>query len=181
MKKGPMKSTAYNGGKYLAPVLAVAALVFLLLMAGCTTQPAAEPVRITLAPTVQTTVATTIVTVVPTPVEEWSGLTADRAFVEAADACYNKTPVITDLTTHLAFATCMKDTPLPSGNCAINYRYYVLKATNEDPTTAGFARETTTARLAREAYLRGEGYDGIRLEYAPCGNATLIATSFYQP
>jgi hypothetical protein len=107
-------------------------------------------------------------------------MTDDKLFAAAAEACYNNTPVITDLNTHLAFATCMKDTPLPSGNCAVNFRYYVLKSTNEDATTAGFARETTTAHSAREAFLRGEGYDGIRQEYVPCGNATLIATSFYK-
>jgi hypothetical protein len=179
MKKGPMKSTAHNAGEYLASVFTVAALVFLLLMAGCTSKPAAEPITTTPATTIQTTV-TTIMTVVPTTVEEWSSSTADRAFVDAADICYKNTPVITNLSTHLAFATCMKDTPLPSGNCALNYRYYVLKYTNEDTTTAGFARETSNARLAREAYLRGEGYDGVRQEYVPCGNSTLIRTSFYK-
>jgi hypothetical protein len=101
-------------------------------------------------------------------------------FVNAADACYNSTPVVTNISTHLEFATCMKNTPLPSGNCAQNFRYYVLKSTNEDSTTAGFARQTTTARLAHEAFLRGEGYDGVNLKYVPCGNATLITTSFYQ-
>jgi hypothetical protein len=161
------------------PVLAIAALVFLLLIAGCTSsKPVAEPVVITPAMTVQTTVTT--MTVVPTPTAEPTISTDDRLFAEAAEACFNNTPVITDLNTHLAFATCMKDTPLPSGNCAVNFRYYVLKSTNEDATTAGFARETTTARSAREAFLRGEGYDGIRQEYVPCGNATLIATSFYK-
>jgi hypothetical protein len=74
----------------------------------------------------------------------------------------------------------MKNTTLPQSNCAQNFRYYVLKSTNEDASTAGFARETTTARLARDAFLRGEGYDGIRQEYVPCGNATLITTSFYK-
>jgi len=180
MKKGPMKSTAPDAGEYLAPVFAVAALVFLLLMAGCTTKPAAEPVAATPAPTVQTTAATTLMTVVPTATEELPDTTADRIFADAAEACYTNTPVITNLSTHLAFATCMKDTPLPSGNCALNYRYYVLKSTNEDATSAGFAREMTTARLAREAFLRGEGYDGIRQEYVPCGNATLITTSLYK-
>jgi hypothetical protein len=74
----------------------------------------------------------------------------------------------------------MKDIPLPPGNCAQNYRYYVLRATNEDATTAGFAREMEVNRLAREAFRRGEGYDGVSLEYVPCGNRTLIPTSFYQ-
>jgi len=172
-----MNRTAHDAGKYIASVFAVAALVFLLLAAGCTSKPAAEPVMTAPATTVQTTVTT--MTVVPTPTALPTP-TPDEKFVVAADACYNSTPAITDLTTHLAFATCMKNTPLPTGNCAQNYRYYVLKSTNEDATTAGFARETTTARLAREAFLRGEGYDGVRLEYVPCGNATLIMTSFYQ-
>ena len=175
MKKGPMKSTA---DKYLASVFTVTALVFLLLMAGCTGKPAAEPVATTPVTTIQTTMTT--MTVVPTVIEVLPDPAADKKFVEAADACYNKTPVITNLSTKLAFATCMKDTPLPLGNCALNYRYYVLKYTNEDATTAGFARETENSRLAREAYFRGEGYDSVRLEYVPCGNATLIRTSFYQ-
>jgi hypothetical protein len=181
MKKEPMKSTAHNAGEYLASVFTVAALVFLFVMAGCTTsKPATEPV--TTPPVTATTIQTTVttMTVVPTPAEVLPDQTADKKFADAADACYNKTPVITNLTTHLAFATCMKDTPLPSGNCALNYRYYVLKHTNEDATSAGFARETEHARLARDAFLRGEGYDGVRLEYTPCGNATLIRTSFYK-
>jgi hypothetical protein len=179
MKKEPMNSMAHNAGKCLTSVLAIAALVFLFLMAGCTTsKPAATPVPTIPPTTVQTTIV--ITTVVPTPTEVLPDQTADKKFTDAADACYNKTPVITNLTTHLAFATCMKDTPLPSGNCALNYRYYVLKHTNEDATSAGFARETEHARLARDAFLRGEGYDGVRLEYTPCGNATLIRTSFYK-
>jgi hypothetical protein len=105
---------------------------------------------------------------------------ADKAFADAADLCYQATPAVTNTTEHLAFATCMKNTPLPAGNCARNYRYYVLKATNEDMNTAGFARETNTAKLAREAFLRGEGYDGVSLQYVPCGDATVIRTSFYQ-
>jgi hypothetical protein len=180
MKKGPMKSTTYNAGKTPASVFTVAALVFLLLMAGCTSKPVAEPVVSTPAITVQTTAATTMMTVVPTATDELPNTTADRIFADAAETCYQNTPVITNLTTHLAFATCMKDTPLPPGNCAQNFRYYVLKSTNEDTTTAGFAREMTTAHLAREAFLRGEGYDGIRQVYVPCGDATLIVTSFYK-
>ena len=123
------------------PVFAVAALVFLLLIAGCTTsKPVAEPVVTPPATTIQTTATT--MTVVPATTAASTTVTDDKLFTDAAEACYNSTPVITDLTTHLAFATCMKDTPLPSGNCAQNFRYYVLKSTNEDATTAGFARET---------------------------------------
>jgi hypothetical protein len=178
MKKEPMKSTAHHAGEYLAPVFTVAALVFLLLMAGCTGKPAAEPVTTPPTTTMQTTVTT--MTVVPTPTEVLPDLTADQKFADAADICYNNTPVITNLSAHMAFATCMKDTPLPSGNCALNYRYYVLKYTNEDATSAGFARETSNTRLTRDAYLRGEGFDGVRQEYVPCGNATLIRMSFYK-
>ena len=166
----------------MAAVIAVTALVFLLLAAGCITQPAAEPVVSTPTTTVQTiaTTMTTPMTVVPTPTGEATNSQDDRLFIDAAEACYNTTPVVMDLPSHLAFATCMKETPFPSSNCAQNFRYYVLKSTNEDPTTAGFARVTTTARLAREAFLRGEGYDGIRQEYAPCGDATRIVTSFHK-
>jgi hypothetical protein len=178
MKKGPMKSTAHRAVQYPASVFAIAALVFLLLLAGCTTKPAAEPVTTAPPTTVQTT-ATTMMTVVPTPTAEPTP-TDDQLFIDAAASCYNETPVITNLATHLEFATCMKNTPLPLGNCAQNWRYYVLKSTNEDSTSAGFARETTTSRLAREAFLRGEGYDNIRQEYVLCGNATKITTSFYK-
>ena len=179
MKKRSMNSTVYDAGKSPVFIFAVAALVFLLLVAGCTTStPAPAPVTNTPVTIIETTVTT--LTPVPTATGELPNTTADRLFVDAADACYNSTPVVTNVTTHLEFATCMKNTPLPSGNCAQNYRYYVLKNTNVDPTTAGFAQETKKAQLAREAYLRGEGYDGVNLKYVPCGNATLIATSFYQ-
>ncbi|MDD1681059.1 MAG: hypothetical protein LUQ35_05565 [Methanoregula sp.] len=171
-----MESKTHRAGSYRVTVFGVAALVFLLLIAGCTTQPAPVPVTTTPPTTVQTPVAT--MTAIPTPTATLPD--PDKAFTDAADICYQKTPVITNLTTHLEFATCMKDTPLPPGNCAQNFRYYVLKSTNEDASTAGFARETNTARLARQAFLRGEGYDGIRQEYVPCGNATLITTSFYK-
>ena len=97
MKKGPMKSTAHNAGGYLASVFTVAALVFLLLMAGCTSKPAAEPVTTTPVTTIQTTVTT--MTVVPTATEVLPDPTADKKFADAADACYNKTPVITNLST----------------------------------------------------------------------------------
>jgi hypothetical protein len=179
MKKDILNSPAHRTGLCFVSALTIAALVFLLLVTGCTTsKPAPEPV--TSIPV--TTIPTTITTLppVPTTTQGWDDATKDKAFTDAADACYNSTPVITNLTTHLVFATCMKNTPLPSGNCAINYRYYVLKYTNEDTTTAGFARQTKNAELAREAYLRGEGYDGINQEYVPCGNATLIKTSFYK-
>jgi len=175
-----MKKVLMNGMKpgavmYIAPVLAIAALIFLLILAGCTTQPAPAPVT-----TIPTTVPTPVPTTVVTPPTVSPDVAADKAFADAADGCYEQTPVITNLSTRLTFATCMQDIPLPPGNCAQNYRYYVLKATNEDTSTAGFARETDTNNLARAAYLRGEGYDGVALQYVPCGNATLIKTSFYK-
>jgi hypothetical protein len=178
MKKEPMESKAHRAGTYMASVFAVAALIFLLLLAGCTGKPAAEPVTTAPPATVQTPVITQ--TAVPTPTTESPDVLADRAFAKAADACYNQTPVITNLSERLTFATCMKDIPRPPGNCAQNYRYYVLKATNEDTSSAGYAREKEINHLAREAFLRGEGYDAIRQEYAPCGNATKIPTSFYK-
>jgi len=179
MKKGSMNRPAPRAGIQFVPVIAAAALILLLLAAGCATS---KPAPATVATTVPvTTIPTTIATPTPAPTttQTW-GDVQDKAFADAADACMNATPVITNLTDHLTFATCMKNTPLPSGNCAINYRYYVLKYTNEDTTTAGFARQTKNAQLARDAYLRGEGYDGVSQQYVPCGNATLIPTSFYQ-
>ena len=179
MKKRSMNSTVYDAGKSPVFIFAVAALVFLLLVAGCTTStPAPAPVTNTPVTIIETTVTT--LTPVPTATGELPNTTADRLFVDAADACYNSTPVISNLTNHLTFASCMKETPLPSGNCAINYRYYVLKYTNEDTTTAGFSRQTKNAQLARDAYLRGEGYDALHQVYVPCGNATLVPTSFYK-
>lgn len=178
MKKQPMESTPYYSGTHLVSILAIATLAILIIVAGCTTaKPAPTPVPTAPPTTVETPVITH--TPLPAPTEDPANI-ADREFAAAADACYEKTPVISNTTTHLEFATCMKNTPLPPGNCARNYRYYVLKATNEDMNTAGFARETNTARLAREAYRRGEGYDGLRQEYVPCGDATLIKSSIYQ-
>jgi len=179
MKKSILNNPAHSARIYFVSALTIAALVFLLLVAGCTTSKPA-PAAVTSVPvtTIQTTVPTP--TPVPTTPQGWDDAAKDKAFTDAADACYNSTPVISNLTNHLTFATCMKDTPLPSGNCAVNYRYYVLKFTNEDTTTAGFARQTKNAQLARDAYLRGEGYDAIHQVYVPCGNATLIPTSFYK-
>jgi hypothetical protein len=179
MKKSTLNSPAPGAGISFVSALTIAALVFLLLAAGCTTsKPAPAPVTTIPVTTIQTTVPT------PAPVATtppgWDDAMKDKAFTDAADACMNSTPVIANITTHLAFATCMKNTPLPSGNCALNYRYYVLKYTNEDTTTAGFARQTKNALLAHDAYLRGEGYDGVSQQYVPCGNATRIPTSFYQ-
>ncbi len=176
MRKESRDSNAHTAGKYIPFAFTVTVLVFVLLAAGCTTsQPAPAPATTMPVTTVQTTVATP--TVITTTTIGLNGTAVDQAFIEAADACYRKTPVITNLSTHLEFATCMKNTPLPLGNCARNFRYYALKHTNEDASSAGFAREMENLRLAREAYLRGEGYDGTRLEYVPCGDATLIKTS----
>jgi hypothetical protein len=178
MKKSTLNNPAPGAGISFVSALTVAALVFLLLAAGCTTsKPAPVPVTTIPVTTIQTTIPTP--TPLPTTTPGYDEAAKDKAFTDAADACMNSTPVIANISTHLVFATCMKNTPLPSGNCALNYRYYVLKFTNEDTTTAGFARQTKNAQLARDAYFRGEGYDGVSQKYVPCGNATLIPTSFY--
>jgi len=175
MKKVPMNWLKPGAVMNIAPVLAIAALIFLILLAGCTTsQPAPAPTSI---PTTMPTPAPTIM-IVTTPTVSPDVL-ADKAFADAADVCYNQTPVITNLSDRLVFATCMRDIPLPPGNCAQNYRYYVLKASNEDTTSAGYARETEVNNLARQAYRQGQGYDNVGLQYVPCGNATVIKTSFY--
>lgn len=179
MKKEPMTRTTPAVKKCLASVLAVAALVFLILAAGCTTgRPAPAPATTIPVTTAQVPVTAAVTTPAITPAVMTPDPDAvDKAFADAAEICYGKTPVITNITTQLEFATCMGNTPLPLGNCARNFRYYALKHTNEDSSSAGFVRETENLRLAREAFLRGEGFDGVRQEYVPCGNATLIRTS----
>ena len=150
--------------------------MFVLLAAGCTTSPPAPAPTTTMPVTTVQTMVTTP-TVIPATTIGLNETAIDKAFTDAAEACYQKTPVIANISTQLEFAACMGDTPLPLGNCARNFRYYVLKYTNEDPTTAGFAREMENFRTARAAYLRGEGFDGASQKYVPCGNATLIRTS----
>ncbi len=84
---------------------------------------------------------------------------ADKAFVDAAEACTAATPVISDVTTRLAFTTCMQNTPDPKGVCAVNYKYNILKATKDDDTSAGYSRQNKRIPLIRDAYSRNLSYN----------------------
>jgi hypothetical protein len=76
----------------------------------------------------------------------------DQKFIEAAEACYEKTPVINNVATHLAFVSCMQKTPNPTGECAKNFKHYALEFTNDDDTTSGYERETYNVHLAQQYY-----------------------------
>lgn len=169
-----------------------AALVLVLLMSGCAGKLPAPPAEssvnmpaetaavmttepafiITMEPALPVTPAqtpvwtyrappTTLVTIVP-------AADLDRAFVEAAAICFQKTPVIADITTHMAFLTCMQKTPNPAGDCARGYRDTVLRYMNEDDTTAGYSRETHNTHLARDAFNRSMTYDATSQQFVPC-------------
>jgi hypothetical protein len=167
------------------PVILSAAIVLMLVLSGCAGKLPAPPAEsapgfpVEVAPVtmpgqepVMTTAQAPAWTYRPPPPAS-ATLTlapadADKAFVDAADVCFNKTPVISDITTHIAFVTCMKSTPLPAGACARNYRSNALKYTNDDDTTSGYARETHNTHLAREAYTKGFAYDAPSQQFVPC-------------
>jgi hypothetical protein len=161
------------------PVLVSAAIVLMLIMSGCTGKLPAPPAESALDSLVATAPVTTtaqvpVMTLRAFPSPSASPLPdadADQAFVDAAEVCYNKTPVISDLATHMAFVTCMMKTPVPAGACARNYRYYALKYTNDDDTTSGFARETHNTHLAREAFSKNLAYDAPSQQFVPCSGA----------
>lgn len=152
------------------PVLALVAgaVILMVLLSGCT---ARQPVVPATVPPLVTDTEPPVITrsVVRTPAAEPVPDTSeDQRFVDAAEACYRDTPVIANLTTHLAFLTCMKNTPKPAGACAQSYRYNALKYTNDDDTTSGYARETHNTHLAREAFYRNLAYDALRQEFVVC-------------
>jgi hypothetical protein len=107
---------------------------------------------------VPTTAITTIPTSLPVPTPAPAAI-ADKAFADAAAACSATTPVISDATTQLAFTTCMQNTPDPKGLCAVNYKDNILKATKDDATSAGYARENKRIPLVRDAYSSNMSYN----------------------
>jgi len=165
--------------KLAVPFLVSAAIVLMLVMSGCAGKLPAPPAESALDSLVATVPVTTraqapVITfrALPSPsASPLSNADVDRAFIDAAEVCYNKTPVISDLATHMAFVTCMMKTPAPAGACARNYRYYALKYTNDDATTSGFARETHNTHLAREAFSRNLAYDAPSQQFMPCSGA----------
>jgi len=93
----------------------------------------------------------------------------DKPFADAAELCFTETPVITNLSTHLAFVTCMQKTPQPTSACAKKFRADVLKYTNDDDTTSGFRRETHNAQVFRLAFYTNESYNKEKGVFEPCG------------
>lgn len=88
-------------------------------------------------------------TPVPEPTQDSM---SDRDFVEAAEACYRNTWVITSVASDLAFTSCMQKTPDPDNECARSYKGYALEFTKDDDTTSGFERETYNLHLARDYF-----------------------------
>jgi hypothetical protein len=94
----------------------------------------------------------------PVPAPD-AGAVADKAFADAAKACFSATPVVSDVTTQLAFTTCIQNTPDPKGLCAVNYKDNILKATKDDPTSAGYSRENKRIPLIQDAYSGNMSYN----------------------
>ena len=149
--------------------LGIVIVLSFLLLSGCTSEknyatPSPSPTTIpsekTPIPTVSTQSAPTVTQTV--------GRNWDREFSDAAELCYNNTPVIADISTHEAFVTCMQKTPEPTSVCAKNYKHNALRYTNDDGTTAGYQRITHNTRLFREAFYKNLTYNPIRQTFEPC-------------
>jgi hypothetical protein len=143
----------------------VAVVVMMTAISGCTstTKSPAAPAENTPAATytpAPTPSFTTMPTSAPAPVPDTEAI-ADKAFYDAAAACSAATPVISNVTTQLAFTTCMQNAPDPKGVCAVNYKYNVLKATKDDATSAGYSRENKRIPLTRDAYERNMSYNTV--------------------
>jgi len=141
----------------------MAVVVLMTVLSGCTSTTTPPVVTVASTPAitytpVPTTEITTMPTSLPVPTPDPAAI-ADKAFATAAEACSAATPVISDATTQQAFTTCMQKTPDPKGLCAVNYRDNILKATKDDATSAGYARENKRIPLVRDAYSRNMSYN----------------------
>ena len=126
---------------------------------------------VTYTPT-PTPAVTPLPTSAPAPEPDTAAI-ADTAFFNAANVCLAATPVISDVTTQLAFTTCMQNTPDPKGVCAVNYKYNILKATKDDATSAGYARENKRIPLVRDAYNRNLSYNTMTDTVEECSQQRL--------
>jgi hypothetical protein len=144
-------------------VVIMAVVILMAALSGCTSSSSPPAVPVATTPPVTPTPAptpdvTVLSTTAPVPEPDREAV-ADQEFVDAFEACYAKTPVISDITTRLAFTTCMQDAPDPKGVCAFSYKDNILKYTKDDDTTAGYSRMNTRIRLARDAYSKGLSYN----------------------
>ena len=146
-------------------IVTLAVVVLMAVLSGClnTSNPQAAPVESTPAVT-YTPVPTPAVTIVPAstpaPTPDTAAI-ADKAFADAAEACSVATPLISNITTQLAFTTCVQNAPDPKGVCAVAYKYNILKATKDDATTAGYSRENRRIPLIRDAYNKNLSYNTV--------------------
>ena len=141
----------------------MAVVVLMVAMSGCTStnNPPVAQVKSTPAITytpAPTPALTAMPTSAPAPTPDKAAI-ADKAFADAADACIAATPVISNVTTQLAFTTCMQNAPDPKSVCAVNYQYNILKATKDDATSAGYSRENKRIPLIRDAYTKNMSYN----------------------
>ena len=138
-------------------------VVLMVVLSGCLNTPNPPVVPVESTPTitytpVPTPAVITVATSIPTPD---TAAIADKAFADAAEACSIATPLISNVTTQLAFTTCLQNVPDPKGVCAVAYKYNILKATKDDATTAGYSRENTRIPLIRNAYNMSSSYNTL--------------------
>lgn len=152
-------------------------IVLMVAISGCTSTNSPPVAPVTSTPAVTYTPAptpalTTMPTSTPAPTPDMTAI-ADKAFVDAAEVCRAATPIISDVTTQLAFTTCIQDAPDPKSVCAVNYKYNILKATKDDATSAGYSRENKRIPLTRDAYNRNMSYNTMTDTVEACTQQSL--------
>ena len=124
----------------------MAAVVLMAGLSGCTSTSSPPVVPAQNTPVVTSPPVTTVATSVPTPtavpIADTEAL-ADSTYVGGLESCYADTPVISNLTSNIAFINCMGNIPDPKGVCAVNYKNNVMRFTKAEDTTAGYAQENT--------------------------------------
>ena len=153
-------------------LMIVAVVVLMAALSGCTSTNSPPAVQVTNTPAITVTPApTTAVTILPattTVAEPDPEAIADKKFADATEACYSANPVISNVATQQAFVSCIQNTPEPKGLCALNYKNNILKYTKEDDTSAGYLRENTRLKLARDAYRKNLSYNYLTDQAEAC-------------
>jgi len=153
-------------------IVIMAVVILMAALSGCTSTSSPQAVPVTATPAVtDTPVPVPAVTALPTaaPVQEPDLVAiADKKFADAAEACYAENPVISDITTRLAFTSCMQDVPDPKGVCALSYKGNILKYLKDDDTTAGYSRMNTRIQKARDAYSKDLSYNYLTDQDEAC-------------
>ncbi len=157
----------------------MAVVVMMTVISGCTSTSNTPVVPVATTPAATHTPAptpafTTMPTSAPAPTPDTAAI-ADKAFVAAAEACSAYTPVISNASTQLEFTTCMQNTPDPKGECAVDYKYNILRATKDDISSAGYARENKRIPLVRDAYSRNLSYNTLTDTVEACSPQSMNA------